>query len=153
MLSEKSPSGELDEYNQKRLNKITVKLLYYARAIDTKIFMALKSLAAVQKKLIIETAKQITQFINYRATHPDEITEYKKSGMILHIYSDASYISEPEARSRARGYFFLGPNYKTPIQEMPPENRPVHVECSIMRNVMASATEAELGGLFENCQK
>ena len=29
----------------------------------------------------------------------------------------------------------------------------MHVECSIMRNVMASATEAELGGLFEKCQK
>ena len=36
---------------------------------------------------------------------------------------------------------------------MPPENVPVHVECSIMINVMASATEEELGGLFENCQK
>ena len=36
---------------------------------------------------------------------------------------------------------------------MPPENGPVHVECSIMRNVMASATEEELVGLFESCQK
>ena len=36
---------------------------------------------------------------------------------------------------------------------MPPENGPVHVKCIIMRNVMASATEAELGGLFENFQK
>ena len=36
---------------------------------------------------------------------------------------------------------------------MPPENGPVHVECSIMRNVMESATESELGGLFEKCQK
>ena len=36
---------------------------------------------------------------------------------------------------------------------MPPENGSVHVECSIMRNVMASSTEAELGGLFEKCQK
>ena len=33
------------------------------------------------------------------------------------------------------------------------ENRTVHVEFSMMINVMASATEAELGGLFENCQK
>ena len=73
--------------------------------------------------------------------------------MILHIYSDASYISEPEARSRSGRYFFLGPKYHTPIQEMRPENGPVHVECSIMRNLMASATEAELGGLFENFQK
>ena len=34
-----------------------------------------------------------------------------------------------------------------------PENGLVHVECSIMRNVMALSTEAELGELFENCQK
>ena len=36
---------------------------------------------------------------------------------------------------------------------MTPDNGTVHVECRIMRNVMASAPEAELGGLFENCQK
>ena len=36
---------------------------------------------------------------------------------------------------------------------MPPDNGPMHVECSIMINVMASATESELGGLFENCHK
>ena len=34
-----------------------------------------------------------------------------------------------------------------------PGNGPVHVECSIMRNVMASASEGQLGGLFEKCQK
>ena len=39
------------------------------------------------------------------------------------------------------------------MKEMPPENGPVHVECSIMRNVIAPATEVELGLLFENCQK
>ena len=34
-----------------------------------------------------------------------------------------------------------------------PGNGPVRVECSIMKIFMASATEAELGGLFENFQK
>ena len=82
----------MDEHNQKRLQKIVGKFLYYARAIDPTMLMALKSLAAVQTKPTIENAKQITQFINYSATHPDSITEYRKSGMILHIYSDASYI-------------------------------------------------------------
>ena len=33
------------------------------------------------------------------------------------------------------------------------ENGRVHVEFIIMRNEMESSTEAELGGLFENCQK
>ena len=73
--------------------------------------------------------------------------------MIIYIYSNASYISELKARSRSGGYLFLGPKYKTLIQKMSPKNGPVHVECRIVINVMVSATEAELGGLFENCQK
>ena len=88
----------------------------------------LNSLAVVQTKLTIETAKQITQFLNYSATHPDAITEYRKIGMILHIHSNASYISEPEAQNRAGGYFPLGTKSKTRIQEMPPDNGPAHVE-------------------------
>ena len=50
-------------------------------------------------------------------------------------------------------FFLLGPKSNTPIQPMPSPNGPVHVECSITRNVMESSTKAELGGLFENCQK
>ena len=80
----------MDERNQKRLKKIVGKLLYYARSIDPIMLMALNSLAAVQTKPKIDTAKQITPFLNYSATHPDAITEYRKSGMILHMYSDAS---------------------------------------------------------------
>ena len=142
MLSEKAPAEELDENNQKILQKIVENLLYYARYIYPTMLMALNFLAEVQTKPTIETTKQITQFLNYSATHPDAITEYRKRGMVLHIYSDSSYISEPEAQSRAGGYFFLGTKSNTPIQEMPTDNGPVHVECSITRNVMASATEA-----------
>ena len=35
---------------------------------------------------------------------------------------------------------------------MLPENGPAHVQCSIIWNVRVLATEAEFGGLFENCQ-
>ena len=61
-------------------------------------------------------------------------------------YQNRRHEEEPED-------IFLGPKSKTPIQEMPPENGPLNVECRIMINVMASATKEELGGLFENCQK
>ena len=73
--------------------------------------------------------------------------------MILHIYSYATYISEPEKLSREGGYFFVVPKPSTPITETPQENRLVHAECSIIRNVMESSTEEELGELFEKCQK
>ena len=47
--------------------------------------MALNSLAAVKTKPTIETEKQISHFLNCSATHPDAITEFRKSVMILHI--------------------------------------------------------------------
>ena len=37
--------------------------------------------------------------------------------------------------------------------EIPPENRPIHVEYSITRNVMESATEAELQGSLKTSKK
>ena len=112
--------------------------------------MALNSLAAVQTNPKIETLKQITQILNYSASHPYTLTKYGINRMILQIYLDALYISEPEAHSRAGGNFFLYPksSNNTPITEMLPEIGPVNVECSIMINFMASDTEAELGGLF-----
>ena len=48
---------------------------------------------------------------------------------------------------------FLGPKLNTPIQAMPSENGPVHVEFRITRNVIESDTGAELGEFFETFQK
>ena len=93
MLSDKAPAEELDENSHKRLQKIVGKFLYYARAIGPTMLMALNYLSEVQTNPTIDTAKQISQFLNYLATHPDAVTEYRRSGMILHIYSGASYIS------------------------------------------------------------
>ena len=42
ILSEKEPDEESDENNQKQLQKIVGKFLYYSRAIDTTMLMALK---------------------------------------------------------------------------------------------------------------
>ena len=83
MLSEKSPAEKLDENNQKRLQKTVGKFLYYARAEEPKMLMALNSLAAVHTKPTIKTAKQINKILNFSATHPDAVTEYRRSGMIL----------------------------------------------------------------------
>ena len=74
--------------------------------------------------------------------------------MILHIHSDASYLSETEARSRAGGFFFLSDQYNPSDKTAPPPklNGAIHIVCQILSNVMASATEAEVGALFHNAQ-
>jgi hypothetical protein len=44
----------------------------------------------------------------------DAVLTYNKSDMILAVHSDVSYLSEPKARSRAGGYFFLSTNAQIP---------------------------------------
>ena len=95
----------MDENNQTRLHKIVGKCLYYDRTIDSTMLMALNSLVAVQINPTTKTTIQITYILNYSVTHPDTVREYRRSSIILYIYLDASHISEPEARSRAGGYF------------------------------------------------
>ena len=84
-------------------------------------------------------------------THPDAKIRYHASDMILNVHSDASYLSAPKARSRAGGYFFLGslPRDGDPIKL----NGAIHVTCTILKLVAASAAEAELGALFLNAQE
>ena len=71
--------------------------------------------------------------------------------MILIVHSDASYLKALKAQSCAGGYFFLG--------SIPWDNEPIiingaiHITCTILKLVAASAAEAELGTLFLNAQE
>jgi hypothetical protein len=118
--------------------------------------VALGTLASAQTKSTEATATAVTQLLNYCATHPDAILRYHASDMILHVHSDASYLSERNARSRAGGLFFLSTSpllpTATPLPDAtpPPLNGAIHVHSSIMSVVLSSATEAELGALFFN---
>ena len=83
------------------------------------------------------------------------IIQYKASDTILHIDSDTSYLSEPRERSRTGGHYYLSslPNNPEKYPNLPPpENGPIHTEFRILKHVVASADEAEVGGLFQNGQ-
>jgi hypothetical protein len=65
-----------------------------------------------------------------------------------------SYLSESKARSRASGIFFLSMKPSTTTgSTTPPFNGPIHIVSSILHNIMASATEAEVGACFHNAQE
>jgi hypothetical protein len=68
--------------------------------------------------------------------------------MILHIHSNASYLTESEACSRAGGHNFLSSD-KPNNQPLLP-NGPILSLAKILRNVMSSAAKAEVGALFLN---
>jgi hypothetical protein len=93
----------------------------------------------------------VNQFLDYMWTHPDAIIWYHASVMILNVHFDAPYLSAPKACSRAGSNFFLGsiPQDGDPIKL----NGAIHITCTILKLVAASAAEAELGALFLNAQE
>jgi hypothetical protein len=89
------------------------------------------------------------QLLHYLATHPDATIRYYASGMILHIHSDASYLTVSNARRRLGGLFFLC--------NKPPEQNKLNVSilnvAAVIKNVVASAAESEVGACFHNAQR
>ena len=47
------------------------------------------------------------KFMDYAATHTDNVSTDRISDMFLAVHSDASYLSKPKARSHPGGHFFL----------------------------------------------
>jgi hypothetical protein len=85
------------------------------------------------------TADKVIKLLNYCNTHPETKIRYHVSEMILHIHSDASYLSENEAKSRAGGFFYMRnatKNYKQLT------NGAILIVSKVLKHVMSSAAEA-----------
>ncbi len=125
-------------------------ILYYARAVNMTVLMALSSIAMEQTKATEKTLGRCMQLLDYLARNLEAKVRYHSSDMVMNIHLDASYLSKTKARSRACGNFFMG--------WMPKNGEPIilngafYDNTTILRFVVASAAEAELGALFHNCQ-
>jgi hypothetical protein len=69
--------------------------------------------------------------------------------MIFHIHSDASYLSESESKSRAGGFFSMG---NTTKNDKKLTNGAILIIRKVLKHVMASAAEAEIGAVFINAK-
>jgi hypothetical protein len=103
---------------------MTGTLLVYTRAIDCTMLIALDKIASNQSKGTQATAQSLTQPIKYIAAHPHATVLYTTSDMYLHIHSDASYLSEAKARSRAGCTFFLSSRPPEPSKTPNPNATP-----------------------------
>ena len=143
-------SSLLDEHGIKYVQQVTGSLLYYARAIDGTMLPALNTIGTQQAKPTKKTMQKCLRLLDYAATYPYGSLRYYASDMVLHVDSDAAYLVMQEALSRISGYYHLSD--KPPTVGKIPLNGPVLIECKTLRNVVASAAEAEIGGLFHNAQ-
>ena len=92
--------------------------------------------------------KRVKQFLDYVVTQEPAVTTYRASDMVLAIHSDAGYLNEEGARSRAGRHHFLSENIANPSN-----NGAIYNKASIIKSVMSSAAEAKIGALYINARK
>jgi hypothetical protein len=138
-VTEATSSPALSDKEKNKLQQLTGILLYYPRAIDPTLIMPINVLASEQSTATNVTAARVIKLLNYWNTHPETKIKYHSSDMILHIHSDASYLSEDEAKSRAGGFLYKRNTIK---QQKKLTNRAILIIRKVLKHVMSSAAEA-----------
>jgi len=128
----------LDIAGKTSIQEVMGVFLFLARAVDGTMLTHLSALASEQANPTDLTMEKCSQFLVYAATQDDV-------SMILAIHSNASYLSEPKAQSRAGGHMFM-----TGDEKIPTNNGAVLNISQIIKSVMLFTAEAELGALFIN---
>ena len=110
--------------------------------------VTLSAIATQQSDPTVETMKKTLKLLDYVATHPDAVLTFNASSMVLNVHSDASYLIDPKARSRAGGHFFMSENN----QDLKNNGAVLNI-AKIIKGVMSSAAEGEIGALFLNSRQ
>jgi hypothetical protein len=145
----------VDIYTSNKLSSDTIKsiqdiigtLLYCGRAVDPTLLTALGSIAAHQTNGTTAVAESCQQLLYYVATHPNAGICYKACNMILAVHTNASYLSEQAEKSCASGHFYL-----TNDGDKFFNNGTILNLLSIIKQVMSSASKAELTALYYGCK-
>jgi hypothetical protein len=90
-------SPPLSKDNIKHVKRIIGSILYYTRAVDLTVLMALSTIASEQAKGTQNTMMKTKQLMDYLATHPDATLRFHASNMILNVH--LAYLSEANAHS------------------------------------------------------
>jgi hypothetical protein len=147
-FAEYDESAPVGDEEKKHIQKVTGIFLWYGRGVDGTILTPLSAIAAKQSQPTVNTMNRSQQIMDYLATQEPAVLTYRKSDMVLAVHSNASYLNEEEARSRAGGHHFL-----TEDVPLRPNNRAIHNVAKIIKGVMSSAAEAELGAMYINARK
>ena len=142
-------SAPLAAAQVKFIQEVIGVFLYYARTVDPTMLAPLNKLASRQAHPTEHLLREVHHFLQYAATWPSAQLVFVPSDMRLAIWSDASYLSETDSRSRAGGHHSMtsrGDFTKAPL------NGAVDAISTILPTVVSAASEAEVGALFLNAQ-
>ncbi len=140
---DKDTSAPLLPKRLKCIQKIIGSLLYYARAADNKLLVALNAISAQQAKAMVHTEQLVKLLLNSVATYPNEGIVYRAGDMVLCAHADAGYLNESRCHSRAGAHIYLLED-----DPIPHFNGAALTHATIIKFVMALAAKAELAALF-----
>jgi hypothetical protein len=89
---EEDTSPLLSPIGVQYIQRVVGSFLYYVRAIDNTIHLALNGIGSQQSKPTQNTNDDVDMLMDYLHTHPNAKLRFHKSNMQLHINSDASYL-------------------------------------------------------------
>jgi hypothetical protein len=130
----------LSEKQCTNIQKITGSVLYYISEVYPTALTPLNVITTEKTKATENTQAATYQLLDYLVAHPNATIRYPKSGMILHIHSDVSYLSFYHTRSRLGGSFFCGDK----PQNDDKLNGSILNAATVINNVVALAAESEV---------
>ena len=132
----------VDAKTKTYVQEVTGVFLFYSRAVDPTMLTAVNKISMQQANPTKATMKAVDRLLSYAECYPDATIEIYASDMKLHAQSDASYLSETEARSRGGGVLYFG---LTPQHTI---NGAIDYISCVIPTVCSSVAEAEYATLF-----
>lgn len=129
-----------------RVQQVVGVFLWYARAVDPTMMCPVNKISARQATPTVALADAVDRLLDYAASYPNASITYHRSDMVLRCVSDASYLSESLARSRAGGIHYMG----TAALADTSINGSIECISTIIPTVVGSAAEAEYAALYIN---
>ena len=96
----------LDKDGKKFIQQVCGKFLFWGQAVNSTLLCPISAISSQAAKPTEDTMEQTLQLLDYIATQDKAVLAYSTRDMKLAVHNDASYLSEPQARSRAGGHFF-----------------------------------------------
>ena len=122
-------------------------VLFYARAIDYTMLTAVNHVSTLQSNPTQKVMQRAERIFEYAAAHPNNQLVLRGCDMVLHIQSDASYLSRLNARSVAGGIFYLGNKDQPELT-----NGAILAVSSVIDVVVSAVSEAEYAAAFQMAQ-
>ena len=148
LTHEDDKSLPLDNQGIKRIQGIIGTLFYYGIGVENKLLVDISSIRSQQATATKRTKEPINQLLDYCATYPANGILYFSSDMVLCAQSHAGFHNKSKGRNRAGAHIFLSEN-----DVMPRWNGSVLTLAQIIKFVVSSDSEIELGELFITAQE